>query len=345
VWGDIIVVGFICNVNDNVEAGKAYIFDSEGVLLSTIQSPEPEPVARFGWELCLYKDILIVAEPSKNVQGASDAGVVHVFNSEGDFLRTLFSPSSLVSGYFGQSIDVNDEFIFIGEFGPQCSRPFENGSVHVYNREYDLVMTLQSPDHQEHTYFGSSVAIIENRFVVGEYWATVDGHERAGRAHIYDTDWNLVATLQSPTPEDNGEFGVDVAIGGGLVVVGESKGDVISMNEGKAYVFDLEGNFIDMLVSPEPEIGAQFGDKVDTDGEIIVVADFEHSVDGVSKAGKVHIFGLGEPVAEPVVEEPVVEEEADETKSRIGIPGFPYESILLGVVSVILVVWSIQRRR
>ena len=32
-------------------------------------------------------------------------------------------------------------------------------------------------------------------------------------------------------------------------------------------------------------------------------------------------------------------------EERSGIPGFPYESILLGVVSAILVLWSIQRRR
>jgi hypothetical protein len=97
--------------------------------------------------------------------------------------------------------------------------------------------------------------------------------------------------------------------------------------------------------APDPAVGAQFGYEVATDGEIVLVAEVEATVDGVSRAGKVHIFGLGEPVAEPVVEEPVVEEEAEEPKSGSGIPGFPYESVLLGVVSVILVLWFIQRRR
>ena len=121
--------------------------------------------------------------------------------------------------------------------------------------------------------------------------------------------------------------------------------DVISIKEGKAYVFDLEGNLLSTLTSPDPTVGAQFGYEVATDGEIVIVAEVEATVDDVSKAGKVHIFGLGEPMADPVVEEPVVEEDTDETKSGSGIPGFPYESILLGVISAILVLWFIQRRR
>ena len=75
----------------------------------------------------------------------------------------------------------------------------------------------------------------------------MDGHEKAGRAHIYDTGWNYVASLQSPTPEDNAEFGLDVVTGGDIVVVGERRGDVESMNEGKAYVYDLEGNLVSTL--------------------------------------------------------------------------------------------------
>jgi len=293
VWGDTIAISSMTSVEDIENAGKVYIFDSEGVLLTTIQSPEPEIMAAFGCKLCLYRDILLVTECLKDDQGFVDAGVVHIFDSEGDFLRTIHSPSPINGGLLGCSIDANDEFILVGESGDWTSRPIDNGSVYVYNREYELVETLHSPDHQERTYFGIPVAINGDHIVVGEHHASVDGHERAGRAHIYDTDWNLVATLQSPTPEDNGEFGMDVDIGGGLVVVGERKGDVVTMNEGKAYVFDLEGNLIDTLVSPEPEIGAQFGWRVVTDGEIIVVADVFHSVDGVSKAGTVHIFGKG----------------------------------------------------
>jgi hypothetical protein len=121
----------------------------------------------------------------------------------------------------------------------------------------------------------------------------VDGHEKAGRAQIYDTDWNHVATLQSPTPEALAEFGCDVAMGGDIVVVGERKGDVDIMNEGKVHVFDLEGNLIATLVSPEPAVCALFGHSVETDGEIIAVGETDVEAGGETKAGKVHIFQAG----------------------------------------------------
>ena len=58
----------------------------------------------------------------------------------------------------------------------------------------------------------------------------------------------------------------------------------------------------------------------------------------------VHIYGLGEPaVVEQVDEgEPVVEEEVEETKRGGGIPGFPLESIILGVIAVIIL-WRIRK--
>jgi hypothetical protein len=349
VWGDTLAIQNLLTVDDIELAGKVYIFDSEGAPITNIQSPEPEYHADFGAELCLYKDILLVGEPYKKDEGLLWAGVVQVFNSEGDFIRTIHSPSPKSAGAFGSSIDANDDFILISEFGDWTQRPNKNGSVYVYNRKYELIETLHSPDHQESSYFGISVAISGDHMVVGEHWASVDGHERAGRVHIYDTDRKLVATLQSPTPEENGEFGIHVAIGGGLVVVGERKGDVLTMNEGKAYVFDLEGNLIDTLVSPEPEIGAQFGWRVATDGEIIVVADVEHTADGVSKAGTVHVFGLGEPTTEqPAPEEETTETESEpetESENGGGIPGFPFESIVISMVLAVLVLWFIQRHR
>ncbi|MBA7666371.1 hypothetical protein ES703_74451 [subsurface metagenome] len=341
VWGDKLAISNAENIGDYEFAGKVYIYDSEGVLLTDIQSPELTIGAVFGSDLCTYRDILLVMELRAD-QGFINAGVVQVFNSEGDFLKTIHSPSPANVGAFGLSIDANDEFILVGECGPR-DKPIEEGNVHVYDVDYNLVETLRSPDYEERSGFGISVAISEDHFVVGEHWASVDGHERAGRVHIYDSDWNLVTTLQSPTPEDNGEFGLHVAIGGGLVVVGERRGDVVSMNEGKAYVFDLEGNLVDTLVSPDPEVGAQFGWRVATDGEIVVVADAFHSVDGVSRAGYVYVFGKGEPAAE----QPAPEEETTETESEKsdGIPGFPLESIVLSMVLAVLLLWLIQRKR
>jgi len=346
MWGDTLAISCYDNVEDIEEAGIVYIYDSEGTFRNVIQSPEPEFQALFGEQLCLHGDLLLVAEPAKNFEGFMDAGLIHVFDSEGVYQRTLDSPSKKQRGGFGGSIDANDEFILVAERGVS-SNPSVESSVYVYDHDYNLITTLHPPDNQEYSFFGYAVAISGNHVVIGERWATVTGLEKAGRAHIYDTDWNLVATLQSPTPEENGEFGIDVHIEGGLVVVGERKANVEIMNEGKAYVYDLEGNLIDTLVPPEPEIGAQFGWRVFTDGEMVLVADVEHSADGHSKAGQIHVFEWGEPTAEqPPAEEGTTESEPEsEPEESRGIPGFPLESIILSVASVIMALWLTQQRR
>jgi hypothetical protein len=345
---DIIVVGCSrSNIDDLHEAGKVYMFDTEGTILTTLQSPDPGNFGWFGAEVALSGDNILVAELGGTEQGFIYPGSVYVYSYEGALIRNITSPMMKSEGFFGRSLAASDEYILVGETGR--SDPVDIGSVYVYDYDWELVTTLQPPDMQERTFFGFSTSISGDHVVIGELWATVDGHEKAGRAHIYDTNLNHVATLQSPPPEDNGEFGRDVVIGGDIVVVGERRGDVESMNEGKAYVFDLEGNLISTLVSPAPFPGNQFGYSVETDGEIIVVCEADVEAGGESKAGKVHVFGLGEPTAEqPAPEEEttetVSEPEAESEKSS-GIPGFPFESIVISIVLAVLVLWQIQRQR
>jgi hypothetical protein len=293
VQGDIVVVGsYLAHIGTLRFAGEAHVFDSHGSLLHTLQSPQPETSGYFGFEVAIGKDIIIVGAVG-TVEGIHYAGSVHLYDLEGVYLTTLTSPSMKPKGNFGLTLAANEEFILVGEPGNKNEPPFVIGSVHVFDYDWNHVVTLQAPESKERAIFGASIAISGDVVVIGEDWADVEGVERAGRAHIYDTDWNHLATLQAPVPEESGEFGIDVAVGGDIIVVGERKEDVKSLNEGKAYVFDLEGNLIATLTSPEPSVGTQFGWRVDTDGEIVMVAEVEATVDGETKAGKVHIFQAG----------------------------------------------------
>jgi hypothetical protein len=351
VLGDLVIISNCFeNVEDLREAGKAYVFNTDGTLLTILQSPDPMAYGWFGSEIALSRNSILVAEIGGMEQGFLHSGSVYEYTYEGVYLRNVTSPAMKPEGCFGKSLIANEEFILVGEPGLEGdNRPVDIGSVYVYDHDWNLVTTLQSPDQLEKSFFGFSTSMSGDYVVIGELWATVDGHEKAGRAHIYDTNWNHVATLQAPTPEDNAEFGLDVVIGGDIVVVGERRGDVESINEGIAYVFDIEGNLISTLVSPTPYPGNQFGYSVETDGEIIVVCEADVEAGGVSKAGKVHVFGLGEPTAEqPAPEEETTETESEpesESERSGGIPGFPLESVVLSMVLAIFVLWLIRRQR
>ena len=348
VVGDVIVVGCSrSNIDDIHEAGRGYLFDSEGTTLAVLQSPDPGNFGWYGAEVALGLDCILVAELGGSEQGFYYPGCVYVYDYEGALIRNVTSPMMKSEGFFGRSLAASDEYILVGETGR--SDPIDMCSVYVYDYDWHLVTILQSPDQQEHSFFGFSTSISGDYVVIGEHWASVDGHEKAGRAHIYDTGWNYVASLQSPTPEDNAEFGLDVVTGGDIVVVGERRGDVESMNEGKAYVYDLEGNLVSTLISPAPFPGNQFGYSVETDGEIIVVCEADVEAGGESKAGKVHVFSLGEPAAEqPAPEEETTEAESEpesESEKSGGIPGFPLESIVISIALTVILLWFMQRKR
>ena len=169
-------------------------------------------------------------------------------------------------------------------------------------------------------------------------------------AYLFDTDGNLLTTLQAPAPEENAEFGNAVAISGDTVVVGESKADVEAFNEGRAYVFDLDGNLLATLHSPIPEAAAYFGYSVSVSGDTIAVGEPNAKVDGKIKAGRAYIFGPGpgaEPEAktEPASVQMEVKPTTEEKKPSGGIPGFPHESIMIGLVIGAFVLWLLQQKR
>jgi len=126
-----------------------------------------------------------------------------------------------------------------------------------------------------------------------------------------------------------------------LVVVGEGKGDVTNGDEGIVYVFDLNGNLLDVIVSPEPETGAEFGYNVLTDGELLIVSEVDATVDEISRAGKVHVFRLGEYTVEETT--PVPEEEPETEDTGGWIPGFPLIALALGLLCTTILLT--QRKR
>jgi hypothetical protein len=344
VSGDLILVANEArNIDDYEFAGEAYLLTKDGTLQLTLQSPQPREGGTFGNEVNFRNGFILIAETEGNFEGLNAPGLVHVFDMEGNHITTLKSPSMKPMGKFGKVIEMNDNFIAISEPG-RDAMPLEECSVYIFNYDWEHVATLNSPDHQPYSLFGKVIELTNDLLLVSEKRATVDGHEMAGRVHLYDTDLNLLTTLQAPEPEDNAEFGTSLAIGGDLILVGEVKRDVEVLNEGMVYVYDLEGNPLATLVSSEPEIGAQFGEGVETDGEIIIVSHIFATAGGVSQAGRVEIYAPGPPVEEIKTDEEPTPTGSESEPEKKGIPGFPYGAILLGVVSI-LMLWSIQRRR
>jgi hypothetical protein len=287
--------------------------------------------------VALGDDIIVVSE----IKGE---GAIHIYDYDENHLNTLLSPSPIATGKFGRGLEVGEHLILVGEHG-NPTNPRGPGIVHVFDNDGNHLLTLQAPEPEELAMFGNEISVSGERIVIGERYATVDGVYRAGRAYIYNTDWELLQILQSPTPKMSGEFGKSVKIMGDLVVVGESFADVNpGLYEGRAYVFDIDGNLLQNLTSPSPCPRAAFGLDVAIDGDLLVIGEPWADVEGESQVGLVQVFSTTPPVTVQktgIAETPKVTE--PEATDEGGIPGFPVIALALGLLYTI--VFLTQKKR
>lgn len=348
VDGDVIVVGepgYI--VNGVHDVGRAYIFTTEGNLLAILLSPTPDANSRFGGSVAVSGDIVIAGEQNHKVEDILDAGLAHVFDSEGNLMLTLESPEPRIGANFGRSLDISGDIIVVGEVTTIDNDIIGPGSAYLFDTDGNLLTTLKSPDPESKN-FGGHMAIDSDLVVISDSYADVEGNSRVGKVYAFDSDGNLIVTLQSPAPEEMAEFGCSVAVSGNTIVVGEFKADVDAINEGKVYIFDADGNLLKTIQAPTPQMNALFGVSVAVSGDVVVVGEEWAAVEGENKAGRAYIFG-GTPQSTPESEletTPTTTEAEQESKpsGRGGIPGFPYESVILGFVFGGITIWLLQKR-
>ena len=219
------------------------------------------------------------------------------------------------------------------------------GRVHLFDADGQYIKSFQEPEPEMGACFGWKVDTHGERIVVSSNNADVDEMDDTGEAFIYDAQGNIIKSIASPNPGTGNQYGCSVAVDDSMIVVGEHSYDGTFVNEGRAYVYDLDGNLIHTLVAPEPSGAAEFGWAVDVHNGVIAVSEYNAKVEDESRAGKVYLFGLGESTAEPSVEKETTEPEleADTDDTGAGIPGFPVVALALGLICT--TIFITQRKR
>jgi hypothetical protein len=289
ISGDIIVVGENSAIAEGKRfAGRAHIFDSNGNHIATLQAPEPDAEQGLGISVDIDGEIVIIGTNDETTEG-----IAFIFDPAGNHIATLQSPEPQIGSLFGRSVGVSEDIIVVG--APTVTvEGFElAGKVYVFDDKGNPIATLQAPEPQYNVYFGRGVVISGDIIVVDEPWHSVEGKDKAGRAHIYDSDGNHIATHQAQEPEATAEFGLSVDVSGDIIVVGEPKRNVDKPDEGRVHIFDSDGNLIATLYSPEPFPGGEFGFSVAKSEDVIVVGEPGAEVEGKGKAGRVYIFQAG----------------------------------------------------
>jgi hypothetical protein len=293
-----------------------------------VQSP-PIKSNYFGYRIAIGEEIFLIQDGA--IENTPSFGEVHLYKHDGEYIQTILPPNPMPSGYFGSSMEIGVDRIYLAQ----------DESVYIYDFEGVLVNTIQAPEPAPartdwNGTFGISIDVSDDVLVIGEKDARVNGVERVGKVHVFTVDGEFLRTLVSPNPDFNAWFGSSVAISGDIIVVGEELGNINPfMEEGRAYVFNVDGTLLQNLTAPDPSPRGAFGLAVDIQGDIIVVGDCWAMVEGEPDSGRLHVYKLGAPVkAQEQVEETTTETDDPDSEPSGGIPGYPLWSIGLALLLV-----------
>ena len=206
-------------------AGKVHLYDKSGNLIQTKVSPDPKTTGNFGFRVVADEDIIVVSELVGNIEMQEfKTGSVYVFDNEFGLQATLSPPNPDELNYFGYSLGLSDDFIFVGDRQATAGGQERAGVIYVYDRVGELQFTIESRNPSTGSYFGESMAVEEDILVVGEPYfdhETVD----TGKIYVYKKtggDYILEDEIVPSEPTAKGWFGKTVSLSDGKIIVGET---------------------------------------------------------------------------------------------------------------------------
>jgi hypothetical protein len=220
--------------------GAAYLFSTGGLLVNTFTNPTPSHDA-FGISVAALGNNRVLIGASHDDAGATNAGVAHLFHTNGTLLMTFTNPAPTDGALFGYSVAaLGNDRVLIGAFGDDTGANL-TGAAYLFSTNGILLTTFTNPTPEDFENFGISVAAVGgDRVLIGAGFDNT-GADSAGAAYLFSTNGILLTTLTNPAPEANDQFGRAVAaVGTNQVLIGANSDNVLGPDAGAAYLFKLE---------------------------------------------------------------------------------------------------------
>jgi hypothetical protein len=129
--------------------------------------------------------MIVIGESYATVNETFRAGRAYIYNTKGEHLHTLESPTPKTNGQFGDSVAIDGEKVVVGEWGANVNPGLYEGRAYVFDVNGILLDNLTAPSPCPRAAFGLDVDIEGNIVVVGECWAAIEGFSQAGKVQVY----------------------------------------------------------------------------------------------------------------------------------------------------------------
>jgi FG-GAP repeat protein len=221
-------------VNGQTERGAvlAYQYSAgpEGVVVSTPQqltAPDGAAGDHFGHSVALSGDTALVGAPLDDVGVSINQGAAYVFASNGAswaWQTTLRSIGGTNGDHLGWSVALDGNIAVVGAYGDDVAAFADQGAAYVFVGEtgtWTELAQLVAADGAAGDQFGASVAVSNDRILVGAYGADGIGGMNRGAVYLFEgfgSSWSQIESFRPVTA--NSYAGWAVALSGDNLALG-----------------------------------------------------------------------------------------------------------------------------
>jgi hypothetical protein len=291
VGTDRVLIGASRDDTGATDAGAAYLFSTNGTLLTTFTNPTPAVNDLFGNSVAAVGSDRVLAGAPYDDTGATDAGAAYLFNTNGTLLTTFTNPIPAYQDCFGNAVAA------VGTDKVLIAAPYDDtgainaGAAYLFSTNGTLLTTFTNPTPAASDVFGSAVAGVgADKVLIGAYLDDTGAYD-AGAAYLFSTNGTLLTTFTNPTPASSDYFGYALAaVGTDKVLIGAYSDNTGAADAGAAYLFSTNGALLTTFTNPTPAASDYFGYAVAAVGTEKVLIGAYNDGTGATGAGAAYLF-------------------------------------------------------
>jgi hypothetical protein len=288
-------------VVNGVDTGAVYVYDrTMGMELYILQPADGGSGDKFGFDLAIEGDTLLVGSPHHDVMGMNMVGSVYVYDLTTGLETGRLVPNTMqMMGHFGIGVDIDNGIAAIGAY---TRDPIQNGVDSGEAFLFDVATSTQlhsliASDGAPGDMMGWSVSISGNSVI-----ASADLHADHGAVYVFDVTTGAQTHKFEPMDVGVGDrFGWMVDLEGNNAIISSHKHDRAStgdMDTGAVYLFHLGMNMqMGKFTAVDSDANDEFGYSVSFDGgRVAIGAPFDD--DATMNAGSVYVFDFATQMQE-----------------------------------------------
>jgi len=185
VGTDRVLIGASDDDAGAANSGVAYLFRTNGTLLTTIVNPSPAADDGFGWAVAAVGNDRLLIGAYRDDTGASDSGSAYLFNTNGTLLTTFTNPTPANGDWFGYTVaTVGTDRILIGAQLDDVG-VVNAGVAYLFNTNGALLTIFTNPVPTIKRAFGYAMAALGSDQVIIGTFGTPSGGPGAGAGTAY----------------------------------------------------------------------------------------------------------------------------------------------------------------